>query len=169
MRTVNVDPNVFPVPTYRSAAEAIAAETSTTRAKRSSEDSLLIRGAIIREFMILDQEVRLSLSNDRSLHVFVVGGLVEWRISSSSDTESQNTEQRFSAMRLVWPSGAHTAWDPATLLDSRRPFMLEKLFAGQIFFNVYFRAGGLLQFLPLWNCSDESPFLHFFELEKILH
>jgi hypothetical protein len=104
------------------------------------------------------------LSNGDLLEVLTTGRRVEWRISGQDAGFLESAEHDGMAVRLLWASGEET-WRPTILLERRRESRLHKLFAGQVFVNIYFSKGGVLQFLPVWNSSEQLPFLYFGELE----
>jgi hypothetical protein len=161
-----VDPSFFPIPAYQSAAEAIAAETATQRAARSAKESSLVTGSFIEAFGSTDQQVALYLTNGHILQVNVIQeGLVEWTVSKGAASGGTVGEDCFASMDLVWPSNRTTRWSPGGILATRLQFPIDKLFAGQIFVNIYFERGGVLQFLPLWNRSEQSALLYISELE----
>lgn len=167
MRTIKVDPNLIEVPTFDSASSAISAEMRTARAERSAIESPLLAGSYINDFLITDDMISLHLSNGSSCDLAVANGRVEWEISNRVPNVRQGIDHLSDSVNLVWPSGRSRIWSAATLLESRQNFPFDKLFAGQVFVNLYFKGGGALQFIPLRNCSEESFLLYFFELEPV--
>ena len=163
MRLVDVD--VFAdVPSYPSAAEAIAAESNSVRAKRSAEDSLLLSGSTIQRYWIDRSAFCIQLSNGRYLRLVASRAKVEWVVDSDCGPQLPDSSD---AIELRWPSGRITKWDPGRFLASRVPFAVTEMFAGSCYINLYFAGGGVLQFLPVWNSSDSVPILYVYELEPI--
>lgn len=167
MRTISVDPNFCDIHGYDSAVEAISAEAHTLRAKRSAADSSRIAGHYVRHYTVSDQAISVTLSNHLVLDIGVLDTQVEWQIIEADAVAADVVQQHYPPVRLLWPSGAETVLDPGALLKVRLPFPLQKLFAGECFVNAYFKGGGALQFLPLWNHSDQSPLLNVSELEPL--
>ena len=167
MQTIHVDPTAFAPRTFRSGAEAIAFELNSPRAPLAAMDSSRICGTFIEDCIVSKQRVVLRLSNGHFLDVTIAGGKVEWQILQVSTGDSTDVEHGYGPMQLAWPNGEMSIWDPAALVRSRRQFGLSKLCAGDAFFNVYFQRGGALQFLPLWNSSEQLPMLYVWELEPI--
>lgn len=168
MQTLKVDARRTKIPSYKTAAEAIAAEEQTPRAKRAATDSLLIGGLGLVDSALTRQSARLGLSNGHFLEIELRKGWIDWHVSTSSRVaETEDTEKEYGPFNLVWGSGPGSVWDPLAMLKARHSFAISAVFAGQIFFSVYFNGGGALQFLPLWSCSDDSLMLYFEELEPM--
>jgi hypothetical protein len=165
MRTIQVDPKALAVLAYKSASEAISVEMGNPSVKRSAIESSLIAGSFIEVFTISDKTIYLSLSNAYAVSIAVVDRRVEWAIARLTGSVSSDVEHGYASVNLMWPNGKSTIWSPSILLEGRRRFPLQKLFAGQRFFNIYFNGGGVLQFTPLWNHSEQSPLLYVSELE----
>lgn len=168
MRTIDVDPTVIDIPSYGSATEAIQAERSALQAKQAAMDSSRLREQLIKDFTISDQAICLCLVNGVYLEVAVVGKQVRWRVLESYSIVGDTSQRRGAPARLIWPGGSETIWDPGGLLESRRKFFIQRIFAGQVFLNICFKGGGILQFLPVWNRTDNLPLLYLSELERPL-
>lgn len=167
MRTIRVDPRVCNVRSYDSAAKAISAEMNTSRAARAALDSVRVADQYVKCYVISDQATSMALSNGLVLEIAVRAKQVEWRILEADALAVPVVQQSYPSLRLTWPSGAETVLDPATLIETRIHCPLQQVFAGRCFVNVYFKGGGVLQFLPLWNCSDQMPLLNLSELEPV--
>ncbi len=167
MRTIRVDPYFYDVPVFDSPSEAISAEVRTLRAKRSAIDSARVSGQRLTRFSVSDQGCTLILSNGLSLEIALVDNQVEWRIEEIDAASMNPAQHDYAPSRLLWPSGADTLFDPVALLAARLSLPLHKVFVGQYFVNVYFKAGGVLQFDRLWNQSDLAPLLNVTELELV--
>ncbi|HEV3163745.1 MAG TPA: hypothetical protein VGZ22_06875 [Isosphaeraceae bacterium] len=165
MRTIHVDPHVTKIPSYDSAAKAIAAAMNSPRAKRSAEESPLIAGAFLTDLVVSDQRICLTLSNAHVLEIFPVDQVIEWRVTSCAVADSKSTAQEGGAVQLVWTNDDTSIWDPLLLLESRRGYPLHKLFGGEFFLNTHFKNGGILSFYPLWNQSDQRLMVYLSELE----
>jgi hypothetical protein len=124
-----------------------------------------LSGSFLSGFVVSDQEVRLRFTNGYSLRVFLVEGVVEWGLSGPDS--GVVPVQAGGPIVLEWSNGRQTAWDPAGLLDSRSLFVLRRIYAGEMFLNLMFMKGGILQFLPLWNASEQTPLVYLEELEPV--
>jgi len=155
------------MPTYKSAAEAIAADSHTPRSERAATDSSVVAGAFVEEFVTSDQCISLGLSLGYVLDVFINGEAIDWKVSRPRSDMATSGASRCVPVSLMWPDGEITDLNPVQMLETRRRFSLRKLFAGQRFLNVYFNGGGALQFLPLWNQSDQAFLLYVDELEPV--
>ena len=167
LRSIRVDLDVVPLPSYSTAAEAIAADEVNPRAPQAKSDSLLVGGAAMTDFAVSDRVIRLYLSNGHVLEVVATNKGADWQVSRPASGNDHMVSMQYTPVRLLWPSGRSTLYDPTSYLACRKQHVVRELYAGQVFLNVYFVHGGALRFGAIWNSSDRGPLLYVSELEPM--
>ena len=167
MRTIRVDHNYANIRSYKSASEAIRAESDNPRHHFAIGDSQKISESRIAEYSSDGQSILLYLSNGTAVSLAAENRSVSWQTLSWDREKALPACEHPEAMQLAWPNGDITKSDPSKLLESRQGFSVRKLTAGECLVSLHFKGGGALQFIPLWNRSEETPMLYVSELEEI--
>jgi hypothetical protein len=157
----------FTLRSFDTPKEAIEALEGTSRFEQARLDSVAIAGQTMTRFIYDAGRLHLCLSGGEILEVIAAEGKVEWHLVKGTGLANARSFAKPEAINLRFENGGVDIFEPASLLKSRESFPLSKLFGGDFFLNIYFRRGGVLQFAPLWNESDQTPLLYFSELEPI--
>lgn len=147
---------------YETFDAAIASLKTEPRSIRAANDSKVIHDATIVDGHFDDTSVTLFLSNNRTLRIFLVGGIVCWEITSLSSIDGTSGGGSNIPLELRFGSTQQTyQWDRSQLLHTLVGARLERLSAGSawVFLDVALRP--TLLFMRLIRIEDESDLLFF--------